>query len=484
MKILIVGDSFAADWSQSNSAKISWTKLLSHDYEIVNLAQAGCSEYRILQQLKSQANLDQFDCVIVCHTSPDRIYTKQHPIHRRGLHQHADLIFSDIDYHARSSKNPAVICARDFFLYHYDECYQHDIYHLIVQEIDSLLDSRVTITVDNFAALDSSRYQHYLKFSDITEIIPGETNHCSAAGHVKIYQKILDMIRAPEYLLPDIVIRRLRSCKFTSYDGVFDEPPDPANPDYTYPIHYSFNSRGFRDAEWPCVAHLPRSIWCIGDSATMGIQTVFEHTWPHRLEQRTQIRTIKIAAPMISNDWIFRRAQNILTEIQPDIMILHWSFLTRRELSIESAREQKWQEHYRRIRDFSWPDCSWNEISNLPDYIRKELECNHILFDPIIDDLDRCMHFDRSLLDNNHAQVRHTMDLVHMLEQSKQQTKLIHSVVPGFATQSAGCMFHDQMHRAAVVFIPEFQTLDLAADNLHYDIKTSDFFVNEIMTRL
>jgi hypothetical protein len=58
-KLLICGDSFAADWTVKVKEK-GWVNLLAQDYKVTNLAQAGCSEYKILKQLQS-VNLDKFD---------------------------------------------------------------------------------------------------------------------------------------------------------------------------------------------------------------------------------------------------------------------------------------------------------------------------------------------------------------------------------------------------------------------------------------
>ena len=46
MNVLIAGDSFAAEWPGSNG----WVKLLAKKYNVKNVAQAGVSEYKILQQ--------------------------------------------------------------------------------------------------------------------------------------------------------------------------------------------------------------------------------------------------------------------------------------------------------------------------------------------------------------------------------------------------------------------------------------------------
>ena len=48
LRILIAGDSFAAEWPGNNG----WVKLLSQKFSVTNVAQAGVGEYKILKQLK------------------------------------------------------------------------------------------------------------------------------------------------------------------------------------------------------------------------------------------------------------------------------------------------------------------------------------------------------------------------------------------------------------------------------------------------
>ena len=64
MKILIAGDSFATVWPDS---QLGWPTLLAKKYSVVNLAQAGIGEYKILKQIQSQ-EINNFDLVIVSHT--------------------------------------------------------------------------------------------------------------------------------------------------------------------------------------------------------------------------------------------------------------------------------------------------------------------------------------------------------------------------------------------------------------------------------
>ena len=53
MHLLIIGDSFAADWSVKYADKKGWPNFLAEKYSVTNLAQAGCSEYKIKKQLDS-----------------------------------------------------------------------------------------------------------------------------------------------------------------------------------------------------------------------------------------------------------------------------------------------------------------------------------------------------------------------------------------------------------------------------------------------
>ena len=53
-KILIVGDSFAADWSIKHKECNGWVNMLCDDFFVTNIAQAGVSEYKIYKQLLSQ----------------------------------------------------------------------------------------------------------------------------------------------------------------------------------------------------------------------------------------------------------------------------------------------------------------------------------------------------------------------------------------------------------------------------------------------
>lgn len=108
---------------------------------------------------------------------------------------------------------------------------------------------------------------------------------------------------------------------------------------YPYEVFYQYNSRGFRDEEWPTT--LDNVIWCLGDSYTVGIGSPLEHTWVKILEQKTSLRCINVSMDGASNYWIARKAQDIITNVSPSIICMHWTYLTRREKNIEAIDEDR-----------------------------------------------------------------------------------------------------------------------------------------------
>ena len=94
-------------------------------------------------------------------------------------------------------------------------------------------------------------------------------------------------------------------------------------------IEYKYNSRGFRDQEWP--SDLESAIWCLGDSFTVGIGSCIAHTWPQVLSQHSHRRAINVSMDGASNEWIARAACDVYDLSKPRNMVIMWSYLHRRE---------------------------------------------------------------------------------------------------------------------------------------------------------
>lgn len=188
-KILIVGDSFSTVWPDSNSG---WVNLLSNEYDVTNLSEAGIGEYKILKQLET-VNTSNFDVVIVSHTSPSRIHTKNHPLHKTGFRKNCDLIYNDLDGRCNLF-NLNLLVSKLFFRYHYDDEYQIDIYKLIREKIKSLINTKyISIShVDIAAKLSIEPY--HVDFSTLWSKERGYVNHYTDAGNASVYNTLKEII--------------------------------------------------------------------------------------------------------------------------------------------------------------------------------------------------------------------------------------------------------------------------------------------------
>lgn len=193
LDILIIGDSFAAQYPNDSKG---WPVLLSNIHNVTNLAQAGVSEYKIWKQLASIDPKD-FDMIIVCHTSPYRVHTKQHPIHKTNLHKDCDLLINDID--GRSSFfNPSLRAAQGYFDHHFDPHYYEDVYQLIRSKIERIIIHSKTpcLNIDNLeASLPFAREQWNLDLTKFWLLNRGTINHYTEQANNAVLEKILNEIR-------------------------------------------------------------------------------------------------------------------------------------------------------------------------------------------------------------------------------------------------------------------------------------------------
>ena len=111
---------------------------------------------------------------------------------------------------------------------------------------------------------------------------------------------------------------------------------------YPHRVVYDYNSRGFRDSEWPDnLDELRQAIWCIGDSFTVGIGSPLEYTWVNVLQHITGRRCINISMDGASNDWITRKTLDIINVINPVTPIMiQYSFWHRWENSDTSLSDE------------------------------------------------------------------------------------------------------------------------------------------------
>lgn len=195
LRILIIGDSFAADWSVKYNEYKGWPNLIAEKFPTVNLAQAGVSEYKIYQQLTG-ADLTKFDLVIASHTSPLRVPTRRHPIHNSdSLHKAADLMFTDIEYHSTRLKNifnRSLQSAYNFFIHHYDIEYFETSYKLFREKINQIIGNKPIIVISNLPDMDK-----FITEKIVLNFYPdgGIINHMTACGNHQVYLSIIETIK-------------------------------------------------------------------------------------------------------------------------------------------------------------------------------------------------------------------------------------------------------------------------------------------------
>jgi hypothetical protein len=108
---------------------------------------------------------------------------------------------------------------------------------------------------------------------------------------------------------------------------------------YSKKITYEYNSKGFRDHEWP--TDLNDVIWCIGDSFTVGLGQPFEETWPSLLQKNIGRRCLNLGEDGCSNDTMSLRIKMINELYNPKLIIVMWSYFHRRRVKNNNVHYEK-----------------------------------------------------------------------------------------------------------------------------------------------
>jgi hypothetical protein len=280
-------------------------------------------------------------------------------------------------------------------------------------------------------------------------------------------------------ILPDFVLpSRVNQCwQYSGIDSIEHCLDKNHFEQYPHSVIYNYNSRGFRDQEWPnTIEELANAIWCIGDSFTVGIGSPLTHTWPWLLQQQTGRRVINVSMDGASNMWIARKSLDIVNKIKPTHVVIQWSYISRREKNIDADLENNWQEYYNNIKDPSWPHCTRHTINQLPKKILEEIDQAHGNWRHDIHDINdehlRLMSINCTVDDD----IKNTLDCINSLCQNG-STQIIHSFIPGFVPDTHQGIVESQINGR---IIPEIHRLDVARDGHHYDIDTSRKFVQQI----
>jgi hypothetical protein len=293
---------------------------------------------------------------------------------------------------------------------------------------------------------------------------------------MEYYQMGATMI-LPDFVLPSQINQTWQYTGIDDPDQCLDKKHFES---YPHDITYNYNSRGFRDAEWPDnPEELQSAIWCVGDSFTVGLGSPLEHTWVYQLSKQLNRRTINVSMDGASNMWIARKSLDIVNKIKPAHLIIQWSYVTRRESTKKDALERYWPEFYKDVADPSWPPaCSVHNIDQLPKKILEEIYQIHGWQDMHnISDERRKLHMINCTVEDD---IRNTLDCIESLSQAK-STQIVHSFIPNFVLKTHQGVVESQING---LVIPEILRLDIARDGHHYDIATSQEVVRQMLQYL
>ena len=141
----------------------------------------------------------------------------------------------------------------------------------------------------------------------------------------KCQPDIMEHLVVPKRANKEIQWHGLDNPKMTKQDAdIFENWPNGDK------INYRFNSRGFRDEEWPATySGMKDAIWMIGDSFTMGMGIEYEESYKKKMEEVTGRRVIDISLDGTNPGWRRRIALKIMREVAPDYLIMHWGYIWR-----------------------------------------------------------------------------------------------------------------------------------------------------------
>ena len=131
---------------------------------------------------------------------------------------------------------------------------------------------------------------------------------------------------------------------------------------YTKDISYRYNSRGFRDHEWP--EDLSDVVWCVGDSFTVGIGQPFEETWPQLLGKKLGKTCLNIGEDRCANDTMALRIQEICKLHSPKLVVVMWSYFARRRVNGENVHHDR--NHFGVDKDMANFSKNFKIVNELP----------------------------------------------------------------------------------------------------------------------
>jgi hypothetical protein len=184
-RVLIVGDSFS---SEQLSGDLGWPVLLKQDFTVTNLSSPGIGQYKILKKLQS-VDLDDYDFVVISHTSPNRIHCESNPLYPDNhLYRSSDIIFADAE-----SKLNQVAIAQDIVSYYkhiFDLDYYKFIHSSCCREIDQITQHSKVLHITHFDWADLYQFDCMINFYKFWLDNRGDVVHYTKQANQTIYKQL------------------------------------------------------------------------------------------------------------------------------------------------------------------------------------------------------------------------------------------------------------------------------------------------------
>ena len=172
MNILVCGDSF------SYGTK-GWVQHIKGN--VTNKSENGVGQYKILKQTVGH---EKFDKILICHTSPWRIHTSNHPLHKDNKERpNNDFMLADLDHNQHVL--PQISEIYSHIKKYTDWDYVQFVYELIV---DKLLEIPNSVHITFHQPVDTKKIAN--NYYDVWQKHKGNINHLDQIGNEIIAKRI------------------------------------------------------------------------------------------------------------------------------------------------------------------------------------------------------------------------------------------------------------------------------------------------------
>lgn len=293
-------------------------------------------------------------------------------------------------------------------------------------------------------------------------------------------------------ILPDFILSSRQNKIWTNIglDSLEKCANKEAFKNYPHSITYDFNSRGFRDDEWPTtLPELQDSVWCLGGNQTLGTGVPLEHTLVRVLQAKTNMHCINISLDGASNEWLSRKAIQILNTINPTVIIIDWKTPINVELSNAALADELRQ----KINYFMPIEEQLLRLAHdimLVEITKQNSQIIHI-FGPQLQALVDPTNYIKTLWNvmrgsswchNAPTTLSSLVQLDNTIQSELRQQNLFNLIEDAIKIQEIPEMKALHAIFSSITHIKQpFLSLDVGRDSVHYDILTTSKLVEDIM---